>query len=173
MVSCLGSLVQSCCGEGGELQTNVTGVCGEYSQCSGHTGIAPAHSVCAFPVYTAQAPGCSTGSGPELGALPTSKLLSFRFSGTPQRRRLSWACILCLPRSSSSGNQELDERTLFRCSATSPLPSHSLSFQARQSGMPCVSSVELISGCDPPGGCQPSSLSGSLWLETGSLFAVW
>ena len=38
--------------------------------------------------------------------------------------------ILCLPISSSSGNQELDERTLFRCSATSPLPGPSLSFRA-------------------------------------------
>ena len=31
--------------------------------------------------------------GPELDALPRSKALSF--SGTPQRRRLGWACILC------------------------------------------------------------------------------
>ena len=98
---------------------------------------------------------------------------SFRFSGTPQRRRLSWGCILCLPGSSSSGNQELDERTLFRCSVTSPLPSPSLSFRHARSGEPCVSSAELISGCDPPGGCQPSRISGSLWLKTGSLFAVW
>ena len=30
-----------------------------------------------------------------LSALPRSKLLRFRFSGTPQRRRLDWACILC------------------------------------------------------------------------------
>ena len=28
-------------------------------QCLGHTGFAPAHGVCAFPVYTAQALGCS------------------------------------------------------------------------------------------------------------------
>ena len=48
MVSCLGSLVQSCCGEGGALQTNTTGVRGEHSHCSGHTGFAPAHGVC-FP----------------------------------------------------------------------------------------------------------------------------
>ena len=27
--------------------------------------------------------------------------------------------------------------------------------------------------CDPPGGCQLFRISGSLWLETGSLFAVW
>ena len=29
---------------------------------SGHTGFAPAHSVCAFPLYTAQALGCSAGN---------------------------------------------------------------------------------------------------------------
>ena len=33
-------------------------------------------------------------AGPGLHALPNSKPLGFRFSGTPQRRRLSWACIL-------------------------------------------------------------------------------
>ena len=34
----LGSLVQLCCGEGGMLQTNNTGMC---SQCLSHTGAAP------------------------------------------------------------------------------------------------------------------------------------
>ena len=63
MVSCLGSLVQSCCGEGGALQADIA-VCGEHSPCSGHTGFAPYRGVCAFPVYTAQAPGCSIWSGP-------------------------------------------------------------------------------------------------------------
>ena len=48
MVSCLGSLVQWCCGERGTLQTNITGVCGACSQCLSHTGFAPAHRVC-FP----------------------------------------------------------------------------------------------------------------------------
>ena len=99
MVTYLGSLVQSCCGEGGALQTNLTGVCGERSRCLGHTGFAPTHSMCAFPVYTAQAPGCSAGElsnvGPGLHALPRSKPLRFRFSGTPQRRRLGWARVLC------------------------------------------------------------------------------
>ena len=53
---------------GGTLQTNNTGVC---SQCLGHTGFAPAHGMCAFPVYTAQALGCSTGNHPRpaLGCL--------------------------------------------------------------------------------------------------------
>ena len=58
-----------------------------------------AHSVCAFPVYTAQAPGCSardlSKGGPGLRALPRSKPLRFEFLGTPQRRRLGWACVLC------------------------------------------------------------------------------
>ena len=57
----LGSLVQSCCGEGGTLQTNNTGVC---SQCLSHTGSAPAHGASSLPVYTAQALGCSAGNHP-------------------------------------------------------------------------------------------------------------
>ena len=90
---------QLCCGQGGTLQTNISGVCGECSQCLGHSGFAPAYGMCAFAVYTAQAPGCSAGelskASPGLHALPRSKPLRFRFSGTPQRHRLSWACILC------------------------------------------------------------------------------
>ena len=93
------SLVQLCCREGGTLQTNISGMCGECLQYLGHTGFALAHSVCAFPVYTAQAPGCSVGelskACPGLHALPRSKLLRFRFSGTPQRHRLSGVCVLC------------------------------------------------------------------------------
>ena len=99
VVTFLGSLVESCCWEGGALQTNVPGVCGERSQCLGHTGFAPAHGVCAFPVYTAQAPDCSAGElskmGPVFCVLSRSKLLRFRFSGTRQRHRLGWACVLC------------------------------------------------------------------------------
>ena len=45
------------------LQTDIA-VWGEHSPCSGHTGFAPHRGVCAFPVYTAQAPGCSIWSGP-------------------------------------------------------------------------------------------------------------
>ena len=63
-----------------------------------NTEFAPAHGACAFPVYTAQAPGCSAGelseAGPGFHALPRSKLLRLRFSGTPQRHRLGGACIL-------------------------------------------------------------------------------
>ena len=104
--------VPLCSGEGGTLQTNITGMCGECSQCMDHTGFAPAHGMCAFLVYTAQAPGCSarelSKEGPGLGALPRSKLLRFRFSGTPQRHRLGLSmCLVFFPGPSSSGNQVL------------------------------------------------------------------
>ena len=56
VVTYLGPLTQWYCGDGGALQTNIPGVC---SQCPGRTGFAPAHGVYPFPVYTAQAPGCS------------------------------------------------------------------------------------------------------------------
>ena len=35
VVTYLGSLIHWCCGDGGELQTNIPGVC---SQCPDHTG---------------------------------------------------------------------------------------------------------------------------------------
>ena len=36
-----------------------------------------------------------------------------------------------------------------------------------------VGCMHPVFSCDPPGGCRPSGVSGSLWLETGGLFAVW
>ena len=51
-----------------------------------------------FPRLPAQAPVCSAGElseeGPGLRARPRSKLLRFRFSGSPQRHGLGWACVL-------------------------------------------------------------------------------
>ena len=104
---------------------------------------------------------------------PALSCVRFQFWGTPKKRRLGWACVLCLPRPSSSGSKELDGRALPRSSAPSPLRGPSLSFRVRWLGAPCVCSRELASSRDPPGGCQPPRISGSLWLETGSLFAVW
>ena len=64
----LDSLVQSCFGEGGTLQTNNTGLC---LQCLSHTGPAPAHGTCALPTHTAQALGCSAANHlrPALGCM--------------------------------------------------------------------------------------------------------
>ena len=170
MVTYLGSLFRLCCGEGGAMQTNITGVCGECSQCFGHTGFAPAHSVCAFPVYTAQAPDCSSElskAGLGLCALPRSKPLRFRFSGTPQRHTRLGLRFVPFPGPSSSGDQVLGKCTLPRCVVrliTSP--SQLLGVLSVQwehvSGVLCVSSGELISGCHPPGGCQPSRIPGRL-----------
>ena len=61
MVTFLGSLVQSCCEEGGALQINIFGTCGECSVSQPHR-VCPVHGVCAFPVYTAKALGCSAGN---------------------------------------------------------------------------------------------------------------
>ena len=97
---------------GRALQTNVTGMCGECSQCSGPTGFAPTRCVCAFPSILLRLQVDLQGAGPELHALPRPKPLRFQFSGTPQNHRLGWACILCLPCLSSSDSQELDERLI-------------------------------------------------------------
>ena len=91
----LGSLVQSRCGEGGTLQTNNTGVC---SQCLSHTGPALAHGVysrCSHSSGSRLLCWEPSEAGPGLHAPPRSKPLRFRHSDSPQRCRLSWACVLC------------------------------------------------------------------------------
>ena len=172
MVSCLGSLVQSCCGEGGPLQTNVPGLCGEHSQCSGHTGFAPIHRCVPPPSTLLRLQAAVQGAGPELHALPRPKLLRFRFSGTPQRRRLGWACVLCLQGPSSSGSQELDGRTLPGCRAPSPLCGPSLGFRA------CLVQYALCLFWGADLWLRPFQQMSTIqnlrkFLVTGSLFAVW
>ena len=155
----LGLLVQLCCGEG----TNLTGVCGERSQCPGHTGFAPAHGMCAFPVYTAQALGCSAGN------YLMRTLVYMHFPGLSHSGSGSWVLhkaqtwlglrFVTVPGPSSSGDQAL-------CALSCPLlkasayhlrgPSRSVFwvYNGRAfSGVPCVSSGELVSGCDAPGRC--------------------
>ena len=108
------------------------------------------------------------GMGPGLHAPPRSKPLMFRFSGTPQRHRLGWACILC------PSQIRADQVTRCLACALSQLvgesyhllsPSPSVSWvhhKSAISGVPCISSGELISDCDPPGRCQPSRIPGRL-----------
>ena len=72
------------------LQTNNTGVC---SQCLSHAGPAPAH--CAHSSGSRLLRWEPSEAGPGLHAPLRSKLLRPRHSGSPQRRRLSWACVLC------------------------------------------------------------------------------
>ena len=171
-VTFLGSLVQSCCGEGGTLQTNITGVCGECSQCFSCTGFIPAHSVCAFMVYTSQALGCSAGnclrwalgcmhfpclscSGSGSQVLHTgADSVGPAFCALPRSKQLRWPGALWAQSPPGGG-----------C-ILSPPPSQPFLFWVFNghtfSGVPCVSSGGLISGCDPPGGCQPSRIPRSL-----------
>ena len=128
---------------GRALQTNVTGVCGEHSQCSGYTGFAPLTGVC-FPRLHC--------SGSRLLCMEQAlRCVRFQFLGSPQKHGLGWACILCLPRLSSSGSQQLYGRTLLGCRAVIPstVPT-SVSACASWVRAPCVCSRDLASSRDPP-----------------------
>ena len=78
------------------LQTNNTGVC---SQCLGHTGFAPCSWRVWFPCLHCLGSRllCQelSEASPGLYAPPRSNPFSFRYSGSPQRCRLGWACVLC------------------------------------------------------------------------------
>ena len=106
--------------------------------------------------------------GPGLHALPPSKPLRFRFLGTLQRCRLGWACVLCPSQVRAAQVTRCLPSAVtpsWRCILLPPLSLHSVFwvYNGRAfSGVPCVSSGELISGCDPPGGCQSSRIPRSL-----------
>ena len=159
MDSCLGSAVQSCCGEGGALQTNITGT------------VFQPHWVCPHSQRVCFPRPHFSGSNLlyREWTLSCVHFPSLSHSGSGSRgystKAQTWlGCVFCLPCLSSSDNQELDECTLPRCSAPYSLCGPSLTFRVHWSGMPRVSSGELISGSNPPGGCQPSRISGSLWF---------
>ena len=98
-------------------------------------------------------------AGPGLHALPRSKPLRFRFSGSPQKLRLGWGCILC--------TSQVRAAQVTRCLVSSvPHPPLEVAFYRLPirrsvlwvysgrafSGEPYISSGKLISGCDPPSG---------------------
>ena len=105
------SSVQSCYGEGRALQTALC--VGSTLRVSGHTGFAPLTGVCAFPAYTAQAPGCSLWSGPCAACGSSFRVL--------HKSADSVVPPFCaFPGLSGSGSQRLG-RTLPGCGA--PFPS--------------------------------------------------
>ena len=158
-------------------------MCGECLQCLSHTGFAPTHSVHAFLVYTAQAPSCSAGElskvGPGLCALPRSKLLRFRFLGTPQMHRLGWACVLC--------PSQVREAQVTRCLVStlstdgqcilSPPLSQLLGFLGAQQEHRLRCAMCLLWGADL--WVRPSRQMSTIqdprktWLATGSLLTFW
>ena len=106
------------------------------------------------------APGCSIWSVPCAARGSSPRVLHKSVD--------SVAPAFCaFPGLSSSGSQELDRRTLPGCGAPSPLRVPSPSPCPRQSG-----ACALCLPATLPSGCRPSRISGSLWLETGGLFAV-
>jgi len=127
VVTFLCSLVQSFCGEGGTLQTNIPSICGGCSQCFNHTGFAPDHDMCAFPVYTAQAPGYSAGNCLRQ-ALGCVHFPGLSRSGSGSRVLPKGADSIGpvpFPGPSSSGNHVFGECTLLRWAVhliASPVP---------------------------------------------------
>ena len=169
-VTYLGSLIQLCCGEGGTLQTNITGMCRECSQCMDHTGFASAHRGVCFPglQHSGSRLLCrvTVQTGPGLCSLPMCKLLRFSFSSTPQKHRLGSACLWYPSQVQEAQATRCLVSTLLQvCGVSYHLPSPSLSVswvhhKSAVSGVPCVSSGGLISGRSPPGRCQSSRISG-------------
>ena len=102
-------------------------------------------------------------ASPGLHAPPSSKPLRFRHSGSPQRRRLRWACVLC--------PSQVRAAQVIRCLVSAITPSlegasyrllcPSCSIFWVYNGC-AFSSGELISGCDPSSRCQPSRIQRSL-----------
>ena len=91
METFLGSLVHSCCGEGGMLQANVLAVSQPHWVCPRSQRVCfPCLHCLGYRLLCCE----MSEAGPGLCALPRSKPLRFRYSGIPQRRRLSWACVL-------------------------------------------------------------------------------
>ena len=166
MVSCSRLLVQSCCGEGGALQADIA-VCGERSQCSGHTGFAPTYG-CMLPLSTLlRLPAALYGAGPALRVVPV-----FGYS-TKARTQLGLRFVPSPARAAQAARSLKGTLSLGAVHLIPSVVPASVSADTRLVRAPCVCSQELASSCGPPGGCQPSRISGSLWLETGSLFEVW
>ena len=115
----LGSLVQLCCGEGGTLQTNNSGM---RSQCLRHWACPCSWHVCP------PCPHCSgsrllrrelSKAGPGLHAPPRSKPLRFRHSGSTQVQTLLGLHFLPFPGPRSSGDEVFGEHG---CCNLSPPP---------------------------------------------------
>ena len=170
MVTYLGALVQLCCGEGGTLPTSITGMCGSAHSVWTTLGLPQLKAACASWVYSAQAPGFPAGALSKAGrCFVRFPGLSCKSSGSQvfyKGTDSAGPAFCALPRS-----EELRQPGAWRAHCPRwavslnhlPGPSHSVSWvhhKSAISGVPCVSSGELISGCHPPGECQPFRFPG-------------
>ena len=133
-------------------------------------GVPQLKVVCASRVYTAQAPGCSAGHCPKR-ALRSVDFPGLSLSGSGSRvlRKGTHSvghAFCALPRS-----EQLRQPGVWQAhcptwaARLNHLPSPAAWFpwvchESAVSGVSCVSSMELISGCNLPGRCQPSRIPG-------------
>ena len=109
-------------------------------------------------------------------ALPRSKPLRFRFSGTPQRHRLSWACVPFLGLSRRPGAWQAHTPQVGRCILSRPLY-QPVGFLGAQQERCLRCAMRLLWGADL--WLQPSWWMSTVqdprkpWLATGSLLTVW
>ena len=138
--------------------------------------------MCAFPVCTAQALGCSAGNCLmlALGCMHSPGLTAAQVQVLGYSTKVqTWLGLRFVPilGPSSSGGQVLGEHSCPQLKAATyrlPHPSCSVFWVYNSctfSGVPCVSFGELISGCDPPSRCRPSRIPRNfVWQR--SLLAV-
>ena len=134
----LGSLVQSCCGEGRCKQ--ITRACAH--SVSATLGLPSLTTCVRFPWLHCLGSrllcrGLSE-AGPGLYALPRSKPLRLRYLGSPQRHRLGWACVLC--------SSQVRAAQVTRCLASMVAATYRLP-------CPCHSVLWVYSRCTFLGGC--------------------
>ena len=166
MATCLGSPFHLCCGEGGILQISLEYVGSTHSVWT-TLGLPQLMAACAFPVYTAQAPVALQGNCLKwaLGCVHFPGL-SHSSSGTHKGTDSVGPAFCALPRSKKLRQPGTWQVHYPRWSGASyHLPSRSrlvswVCNRSAVSGVLCVSSGELISGCDSPGRCQPYRIPG-------------
>ena len=141
----------------------------------------PPHMACVlFPSTLLRLPGCSVGelskADPVFHALPRSKLLRFRFLGTPQRHRLGWVCVLC------PSQVRAAQVTRYLASALSPGTVRLIASPVPAAQFPGCSAVTLPQVClfwAADLWLQPSRRMSAVqnprksWLEAGSLLVAW
>ena len=128
-------------------------VCG-HLQCSGHTEFAPLTGVCSPRLRCS---GYRLLYGEQ--ALCRAR---FQFLGSPQKHRLGWACVLCLPARAAQAARSLTGALSLGAVRLIPSAVPASVSVSTNPVRACVCSGKLVSSCDPPSGCQPSRISGSL-----------
>ena len=136
-------------------------------QCSGHTGFAPAHRCVLSPSTLLRL------SAALYGACHALRAVSVFGSSTKVRTQLRLRFVPSLAGAAQAARSLTGALSPGAARLLLSAVPASVSACASRVHVPCVCSGELVSSHDPPGGCRPSRISGSLWLETGSLFAVW